>query len=70
MKPNNHRILALVLLVLFVALPFLVFFFGGDGQGLKRDCREQCSPRSFKVEPDPAFHVFQGKQGPLKCTCY
>jgi len=48
MKPNNHRILALVLLVLFVALPFLAFSLAETVKALKEIAAKNVPRDSLK----------------------
>jgi hypothetical protein len=71
MKPFSRRVLALAVLVLFVSLPVVMFFFGGDGRDFERSCREKCAPRFAKVGPDSAYPApSAGKRPPLKCECH
>ena len=71
MKKSTARWVALITLLLFIGVPLLVYFFGGDGRQVERDCKERCYPRFFRVGPDPAYLVpANGKVAPLKCECY
>lgn len=71
MKPLARRLLALIVLVLFIGLPVVLSFFGRDGWDFERSCREKCAPRFARVGPDPAYPApAAGKRPPLKCECY
>lgn len=71
MRPYPRKVIAIVVLLLFIGLPVAVFFFGGDGQSFERACNSRCAPRFSRVVPDPAYpSPATGKPVPLVCQCY